>query len=131
MTRREAVVDASVWVTVLVEAPEVLVSHLGAYDVLHAPEHVDVEILSALRGLLLAGLVTPERFVDLSLRIEALPVTRHPLAPLLPRCAELAYTVSAYDAAYVALAEGLGFELVTQDARLSRSPMLRCPVVLL
>jgi predicted nucleic acid-binding protein len=36
--------------------------------------------------------------------------------------------LSAYDAAYVALAEALDASLLTADARLARAPGLRCPV---
>jgi predicted nucleic acid-binding protein len=38
-------------------------------------------------------------------------------------------TSTAYDAAYVAVAEGLGARLVTLDARLARAPGLDCEVL--
>jgi predicted nucleic acid-binding protein len=41
---------------------------------------------------------------------------------------ELRDNVTAYDAAYVALAEALGASLVTSDARLAGAPGLRCAV---
>lgn len=46
-------------------------------------------------------------------------MTRYPHAPLLGRIWALRENVTAYDAAYVALAEALGVPLVTRDARLA------------
>lgn len=48
--------------------------------------------------------------------------------PLLPRMWELRGHVWGYDAAYVALAETYGCLPVTSDARLARSPGLRCAI---
>jgi predicted nucleic acid-binding protein len=50
-----------------------------------------------------------------------LPVTRHGHVPLLPRILGLEASFSAYDAAYVALAELLHAELLTADERLARA----------
>jgi predicted nucleic acid-binding protein len=50
-----------------------------------------------------------------------LPLTRHPHAPLAPRMLELRDNFGAYDAAYVALAEGLAAAFLTHDQRLGRS----------
>lgn len=50
-----------------------------------------------------------------------LPLTRHPHESLLSRALQLRHNVSAYDAAYVALAEQLGAELLTADARLANA----------
>ena len=50
-----------------------------------------------------------------------LPVHRHPHDILLPRIWELRRSVTAYDAAYVALAEALDAPLLTRDGKLARS----------
>jgi predicted nucleic acid-binding protein len=49
----------------------------------------------------------------------------------MARAFELRANVTAYDACYVALAEGLGCALVTSDARLAAAPMTHCRIELL
>ena len=53
--------------------------------------------------------------------LAAAPVIRHPAASLTERIWELRKSHSAYDAAYVALAEALDMPLLTTDQRLARS----------
>lgn len=55
-------------------------------------------------------------------------MTRVPTGPLMVRAYELRANVTPHDAAYVALAESLGYTLLTADARLSRAPGIRCRV---
>ena len=55
-------------------------------------------------------------------------ITRHGSFAMFDRIWELRDNVSAYDAAYVALAETIDCPLVTADARLSRAAGLRCAV---
>ena len=50
-----------------------------------------------------------------------LPLERYSHTILLPRIWVLRQNLSAYDAAYVALAEVLGATLLTRDARISRA----------
>lgn len=54
------------------------------------------------------------------------PIQRMPLAPLLQRIWELRDNVTAYDAAYVALAERLDGALITCDAKLVGASGPRC-----
>jgi predicted nucleic acid-binding protein len=56
-----------------------------------------------------------------ALDLRSLRVARWPHAPLAERAWALRARLTAYDAAYVALAEELDAELVTTDARLARS----------
>ncbi len=58
-------------------------------------------------------------------------VTRHYVFSMFDRIWELRDNLSAYDAAYVALAEIIECPLVTADARLSRAPGLRCAITVL
>ena len=52
----------------------------------------------------------------------------YPTAPLLRRVWELRGKVTAYDACYVALAEGLECALLTADQRLANEPGVRCAI---
>ncbi len=98
---------------------------------LAAPELVDLEVMSALRGLLRAGKVDDRR-AELALTdLRRIPMHRAPHRGLVTRCWELRNNLTAYDASYVALAELLGATLVTTDARMSRAPQLRCAVEVL
>lgn len=124
-----AVVDASVLVAFyLSDDPRRsdVVRRLGAGDALYAPAHLDAEVVSALRGL---ARVKPavERAVPAALRhLAGFPIRRMPLAPLLGRIWELRANVTAYDAAYVALAEQLAAPVVTCDAKLRAANGTRC-----
>lgn len=51
-----------------------------------------------------------------------LAAVRHPHEDLLPRVWQLRDNLTAYDAAYVALAESIGAPLLTSDARLAAAP---------
>jgi predicted nucleic acid-binding protein len=87
---------------------------------LHVPALCDVEVVSALRGVLRRNLVTAERAEEALQDYLDLPLTRHGHQALIHRCLELREVLSAYDATYVALAEGLGADLITTDRRLAR-----------
>jgi predicted nucleic acid-binding protein len=99
-------------------------------DELHAPHLIDVEVLSALRSSVRRQrLRAGDAFRALD-TWTALGVRRWPSVGLLGRAWELRENCSAYDAAYVALAEAVGCPLVTADAKLARTPDLRCELVL-
>jgi predicted nucleic acid-binding protein len=51
--------------------------------------------------------------------------------PLLPRIWELRDNLTAYDAAYVALAEGLRAPLITCDKRLANTTGIRASIELI
>jgi predicted nucleic acid-binding protein len=93
-----------------------------------APEHLVVEIFSAVRGLHLRGVITTERASDALDSLSQVAIETVNARHLLPRMWELRRNVSGYDAAYVAAAESLRCPLVTADARLARVGALRCEV---
>ena len=117
------VVDSAVVVDALTgaEGTEDLRAALATED-LHAPALLDYEVVSALRGLTLGGHLTAARAEDALNDFEDLPLHRWPYsAPLRLRTFSLRDRLSAYDAAYVGLAEALGCALMTRDARLARA----------
>lgn len=93
-----------------------------------APELVDLEVASVLRGQLAGGHLDIRR-AELALAdLIDLPVQRAPHRPLLTRCWELRANLTVYEAAYVALAEALDSDLLTGDARLAKAPGPRCRI---
>ncbi len=86
------------------------------------PDLGDVETVAVLRKRWLSGTLTDARFEAAVEDLIALPIQRFPTVGLLRRVFELRAIVTAYDATYVALAEALGCDLVTADARLGRAP---------
>lgn len=96
-----------------------------------APELVDLETTSVIRGRLLAGHLDARRARLALTDLVELPLRRAPHLPLLARCWELRENVTVYDAAYVALAEVLDVVLLTADARLANAPGPRCRFELL
>lgn len=124
------VVDASAIVDALTgfQGCDELRHHL-AVEELHAPPLLDFEFVSALRGLTLAGRLTSARAQDALIDFDALAIHRWEAGDALRRRAySLRENLTAYDAAYVALAEALGCELVTRDARLARSSGHAVPI---
>lgn len=95
-----------------------------------APDLVDVETVAVLRERWLAGALSARRFASAVRDLEDLAIDRYPTVRLMWRAYELRDNVTAYDAAYVALAEALGCPLVTADGRLAKASGVRCGVEL-
>ena len=86
------------------------------------------ETVAVLRKRWLAGNLSDRRFGTAVGDLEAIDLYRYPTLRLMRRAYELRANVTAYDATYVALAEGLGCELLTGDRRLANAPGSRCPI---
>jgi predicted nucleic acid-binding protein len=99
-----------------------------ADDQLHTPHLVDIEVASGLRRHVLSGRIAADDGWAALHTWRRLGLTRYPAHGLLARIWELRDNLSAYDAAYVALAESLDCSLLTADARISRAPGIRCSV---
>ncbi|MEU2431087.1 type II toxin-antitoxin system VapC family toxin [Streptomyces sp. NPDC007861] len=96
-----------------------------------APYLVDVGVTSALLGRHRGGKLTDSELDAALTAFTMLPVRRLEHMPLLPRVRELYVNLSAYDAVYVALAEGFAVPLVTTDGRIKDGAAARsakCPV---
>jgi predicted nucleic acid-binding protein len=118
------VVDASVVLEVLLRTPAAaaLESRLFARrQTLHAPHLLDLEVAQVLRRYLFAGDLDEERGAQAIADLGDLPLTRYPHDLFLSRIWELRHQASAYDAAYIALAEALDAPLLSRDGRLARS----------
>lgn len=125
------VVDASVVATALGDdGPEGdrVRDRLRAEHRLAAPELLDLEVVSVIRGLERARHLDGRRAGQALADLIRLPLERAPHRALLPRCWELRANLTPYDAAYVALAEALQATLLTADARLARSAGPHCAI---
>jgi len=116
------VVDTSAVLSAVVGRPHVvgLRERLGAEE-LHAPHLLDVEILHALRQLVAGKRLSPGRADEAREDLDDLAIVRYPHTPLADRIWQLRGALTAYDAAFVSLAERLGSPLITCDGRLARS----------
>jgi predicted nucleic acid-binding protein len=100
-------------------------------ETLTAPELLDLEVASVLRRQVAFGAL-PARRAELALAdLDALPLQRVQHRFLLRRCWQLRDNFSIYDAAYVALAETIGSDLLAGDGNLARAPAPRCRVEVL
>lgn len=127
------VVDASAVTEILVEHDPVrraaVVAAVGDDSHWVVPEHLVIEVMSALRGRWLGGHLTRAEFEAAVEAVSRFEFDVWPTAGLIPRIVELAANATVYDAAYLALAEELGCSLVTADAKLARVPGIHCRVV--
>jgi predicted nucleic acid-binding protein len=89
---------------------------------LHAPELLDIEVLQVLRRFEREGSLSPERARECLEDFGSFLIERYPHHLLLDRAWELRANLTAYDAAYVTLAELLRAPLLTCDSRLARAP---------
>lgn len=86
---------------------------------LHAPHLLDLEVAQVLRRLARQEVISTRRAEEAVRDLVDLRVNRYAHAVFLPRIWQLRHNLSAYDAAYVVLAEQLGATLLTRDQRLA------------
>ena len=80
----------------------------------------DLEVVSYIRRKLRQRTISEAQADDLLDRYLAMPIERDDHRPLLGRILELRDNLTAYDAAYVALAEALEAPLATVDSGLAK-----------
>lgn len=115
------VVDASAVIELLLRSRRAvaITDRILRDDVaLHAPHLIDVEVAQVLRRYALAGGLDAARATEALADFADIRLERHPMEPMLQRIWALRHNMTAYDAAYVALAEALDAPLVTCDAKL-------------
>jgi predicted nucleic acid-binding protein len=126
------VIDASAEVAILLnigQDVEVIRSRIARPgETLHIPHLFEIEVLHALRSLTLRGTVSSERARLALDRLRDTRFVRYPHTALTERIWELRENLTAYDSAYIALAEALDAPLVTTDARLARASGIRAAV---
>lgn len=119
------VIDASTVLEVLLNTPASgrVAERLFAHnDTLHAPHLLDLEVAQVLRRYTLAAEMDAERGEQALEDLADFPLSRYPHDVFLFRIWALRRNLTAYDAAYIALAEALNAPLVTRDAALARAP---------
>jgi predicted nucleic acid-binding protein len=126
------VVESSAMVDALVDEPvNPQLLALLADEELHAPALLDFEVASALRGHALGGKLDPPRLDEAIEDFGALRIERHQMTGLLGHILALRDNFTAYDAAYVILAQALEAPLVTADDKLRGAERLGVDVRLL
>ncbi len=122
------IVDASLVVAALVDGgsagqwaeAQLLSDHLAA------PHLMPVEVANILRKALLCADLSEDTAALAHADLLALPIELFPYEPFAARVWELRKNITAYDAWFVALAEGLEGPLATLDKKLSRASGPRC-----
>ena len=116
------VVDASAIIEVLLRTPAAAAVDARLFEpgeTLLAPHLLDVEVAQVVRRYVANGDVDADRGREALDDLAALRLRRYPHDLLLPRIWALRHNLTAYDAAYVALAEALDAPLLTRDRRLA------------
>jgi predicted nucleic acid-binding protein len=125
------VVDASLMVDALTDdgpAGAAAEAELAADPRWAAPEHLRVEVTSAVRGRWLAGKIAASRADEAVRALNRFTVSPAAWADIADRVWELRHEVNSCDAAYLAAAEIHGCPLVTTDGKLLGCRSRRCEV---
>jgi predicted nucleic acid-binding protein len=96
-------------------------SIFAANETLHAPHLIDLEVTQVLRRYVRSAVISAERGAEALTDLVDFPLTRYPHFVLLPRVWQMRDDLTAYDGAYLALAEALDATLVTRDRALAKT----------
>jgi predicted nucleic acid-binding protein len=104
---------------------------LSTVEEVHAPHVLDLEVAQVLRRYVAAGVISPTVSQEALRDLMDLGILRHSHDLFLWRIWELRNNLTAYDAAYVALAEALDSPLVTCDRKLAAASGHRARIELI
>lgn len=127
------VADASALLEVLLRTPAAAAIERRLFESgqsLHVPHLLDLEVAQVLRRYAAGGELAAARGREALTDLADFPLRRYPHDMLLPRVWALRRNLTAYDAAYVALAEALGAPLLTRDQRLAAASGHRAQIEL-
>ncbi len=125
--RPTVVVDSSALVHLLIDPSgvgEAIGERLRGAAII-APAVLPFEVSNVLRRMRNSGALSETEAVLAFRGYSSLPVELWPFDIVSERVWQLGHNVSAYDAAFIALAELIRCPLITADARLSGSPTIR------
>ena len=127
------VIDASTMVFALSSASsqgDAARSVLSQDDLWIAPAHMPLEVIRTLRKAVVGGAMTENDVAAAFQALEAAEITYVGTNPLLLRAVwAMRHNVSAYDAAYLAVAVQHEAQLVTLDSRLAKAAAQVAPLV--
>lgn len=116
------VLDASAaidWLLQTVAGQKIEYRIYSKNESLHCPHLMDLEIAQVLRRLVRESMISAHRAQEAIQDLLDMRITRYPHFLFLPKVWQIRHNFSAYDAAYIVLAEQLSATLVTRDARLA------------
>lgn len=118
------VLDSSAAVEWLLGLPRsaAVVERLLAADSVHTPALLDIEVAHVMRRYVAEGSITESSAAAALRALADLDAVRYSHEALLPLIWRLRNNLTAYDAAFVALAAVLDAPLVTLDAGIARAP---------
>jgi predicted nucleic acid-binding protein len=118
------VADASIFVEVILRPHQhpLLVQQVLDFPVFHAPAHIALEVLNAVRKPVLRKEISSEEASAALGFYDMLDIEKHVLDRTeIEEVWQLRNEITPYDAAYVVLARSLGLPLMTSDKRLANA----------
>lgn len=128
------ILDASALADVLLQSPRRaarIEAEIRAATGLHTLDFAWIEVASVIRRKQAGGDLDATEGQQVLDDLNDMPIERHPVAGLVDRIWQLRATHTAYDAAYIALAEAMSIPLLTTDGPLARSHGHRAVVKLI
>jgi predicted nucleic acid-binding protein len=126
------VADASAVLEVLLNPPsatEIAQSLFAVGETIHVPHVIDLEVLQVLRRYARSEMSSSR--VEKARQVYGdIPLKRYSHKVLAPRIWGLRHNFTAYDAAYIALAEALDAPLITCDRALASNAGHRAKILL-